>query len=191
MWGGQSIFDNVTKDDLILAFFPCIYFCCLSQMAFNWGYINYQKLGVKEKTDKILERSSNREKFFCLAVKMVAIAEERNLKLIMENPWGEQTFLKNGNFVKSPSVVDMDRTRRGDYFKKPTAYWFFGFEPTNGNTIQITPMAKRKIVCKCKKGLYAGICSEERSMISPDYARNFICDFIIGKKQDIGQLSLF
>lgn len=37
----------------------------------------------------------------------------------------------------------------------------------------------------------AGICSEERSMISPDYARNFICDFIIGKKQEINQLSLF
>jgi hypothetical protein len=23
----------------------------------------------------------------------------------------------------------------------------------------------------------------ERSMISPDYARNFICDFILGKEQ--------
>jgi hypothetical protein len=29
----------------------------------------------------------------------------------------------------------------------------------------------------------AGMCSEERSMISPDYARNFICDFILGKQQ--------
>lgn len=28
-----------------------------------------------------------------------------------------------------------------------------------------------------------GISAEERSMISPDYARNFICDFIIGKQQ--------
>ena len=39
----------------------------------------------------------------------------------------------------------------------------------------------------------AGVCSEERSMISPDYARNFICDFIIGKEQqDIQkQLTLF
>lgn len=29
----------------------------------------------------------------------------------------------------------------------------------------------------------AGMCNEERSLISPDYARNFICDFIIGKEQ--------
>ena len=37
----------------------------------------------------------------------------------------------------------------------------------------------------------SGICDEDRSMISPDYARNFICDFIIGKKQLHTQLSLF
>lgn len=43
---------------------------------------------------------------------------------------------------------------------------------------------KQKIISKCKQGVKAGICSEERSMISPDYARNFICDFIIGKKQE-------
>ena len=34
-------------------------------------------------------------------------------------------------------------------------------------------------------------CSEERSMISPDYARNFICDFILGKEQIGTQLNLF
>lgn len=31
----------------------------------------------------------------------------------------------------------------------------------------------------------------ERSMISPDYARNFICDFILGKEQRHSQKSLF
>ena len=28
-------------------------------------------------------------------------------------------------------------------------------------------------------------------MISPDYARNFICDFILGKEQKATQLNLF
>lgn len=40
-------------------------------------------------------------------------------------------------------------------------------------------------------GKTAGICSEERSLISPDYARNFICDFIIGKNQEHTQMDLF
>ena len=37
----------------------------------------------------------------------------------------------------------------------------------------------------------SGICDEDRSMISPDYARNFICDFILGKEQDNTLLTLF
>lgn len=41
-----------------------------------------------------------------------------------------------------------------------------------------------------KPSRQAGICSEERSMISPDYARNFIKDFILGK-QNVTQLNLF
>lgn len=36
---------------------------------------------------------------------------------------------------------------------------------------------------------HAGICSEERSMIHPDYARNFICDFILGREQKHTQLA--
>lgn len=44
---------------------------------------------------------------------------------------------------------------------------------------------------KTKEIKSAGICSEERSLISPDYARNFICDFILGKVQKHTQLDLF
>ena len=42
-----------------------------------------------------------------------------------------------------------------------------------------------------KKAPHAGLCSEERSTISPDYARNFICDFIIGKEQEHTERTLF
>ena len=36
-----------------------------------------------------------------------------------------------------------------------------------------------------------GVCSTERSMINPKYARNFICDFILGKTQKHSLLNLF
>ena len=62
--GKPSLWDNITQDDLIMAFFPCIYFCEKSQVAMTWDYVNYRKLTPKEKSDKILERSANREKFF-------------------------------------------------------------------------------------------------------------------------------
>jgi len=188
--GNPSIFDLISEDDLVLAFFPCIYFCALSQMAFSFGYTNYRKLSTKEKTDKILERSGNRELFFRLCVKMVSVAIQRNIRLILENPWAEQTFLKS-NFITPPTFVDENRMRRGDYFVKPTAYWFFNCEPTNGFSYQFDKVRTKKTILSSKQGAKAGLCSEERSMISSDYARNFICDFIIGKQQIHSQLSLF
>ena len=178
--GGASLFDNISKDDIIVAFFPCIYFCALSQMSMYWTCINYRNKTDKEKTDLILERSANREKFFRLAVKMLAVAKMKGLRLIMENPWSEQTFLKS-NFVAAPTLVDMNRMKRGDYFKKPTAYWFINCEPTNGFTHQEDK--EMKTILSSRPSGQTGLCSEDRSMISPDYARNFICDFILGKEQ--------
>lgn len=186
--GKPSLFDDITQDDLIMAFFPCIYFCAMSQMAFSWGCTNYRKLTTKQATEEILMRSKNREKFFGLAVKMLCVAKTRNIRLIMENPWSEQTYLK-ANFVIAPTCVDNNRMMRGDYFMKPTAYWFISCEPTHGLTIQNDK--KKKTIMNCKGSDKSGLCSEERSMISPDYARNFICDFIIGKQQSYTFKTLF
>lgn len=157
-------------------------------MMFSFNDRNYRRLTMKEKTDAILKRSQNREYFFSIAVKMLSLAHQRSLRLIMENPWSEQTFLKS-NFVAAPTLVDKNRLQRGDYFSKPTAYWFVNAEPTHGFTEQRDK--KKKTVYNAKQSKQAGVCSEERSMISPDYARNFICDFIIGKEQIGSQLNLF
>jgi len=186
--GRPSIFDDINKDDLIIAFFPCIYFCCLSQMSFGWNCHNYQNQDTKQKTEAILNRSMNREKFFRLAVKMFAVVDMKGLRLIMENPWSMQTFLK-ANFILPPTIVDNDRTLRGDVYKKPTAYWFYNCKNTNGQTMQKIHKARRIIDQPHERG--GGICSEVRSTITNDYARNFICDFILGKEQEFSQLSLF
>lgn len=186
--GQESIFDKMTNDDLIMAFFPCIYFCAPSQMNFTWGCINYRKMSYKEKTDAILKRSSDREKFYALAIKMFSVVAERGLRLIMENPWSENTYLK-ANFIIPPALIDNNRMLRGDYRIKPTAYWYVNCEPTNGKSYQNDK--EKKIHMKSRGSKVAGICSEERSMIHPDYARNFICDFIIGKEQQHTMRSLF
>lgn len=186
--GKPSIFDKIGGGDLILAFFPCIYFCAISQIAFTWNNKNYKRMDVKQKTDAILERMKHREYFYSLAVKMLCIAKQRGIKLIMENPWSEQTYLK-ANFVLPPTLIDKNRMLRGDYYVKPTAYWFINCEPTHGKSIQKDK--EKRLIMNCKKGKEAGLCSEERSLISPDYARNFICDFVIGKEQKHTVKTLF
>ena len=180
--GGQSVFDSITCDDLIMAFFPCIYFFAPSQMNFTWGCINYRNLSIKQKTDAILERDKNRACFYGLAIKMFAVAQERGIRLIMENPWSENTYLK-ANFILPPALVDNNRMMRGDYRVKPTAYWFINCEPTHGSTLQLDKLNEKKTHMKSRGSSVAGLCSEERSMISPDYARNFICDFLLGREQ--------
>ena len=188
--GYDSIFDVITKDDLIMAFFPCIYFTgSTNPCYYTLENINYRSLSLREKFEKILERSRNRQKFFELINMLVAVCLYKGIRLIIENPYDNSMhFLKN-NFIKEPSVIDKNRLLRGDYFQKPTGYWYFNCEPTYGESFQ--PDKEPKRVWDAKRGTKAGICSEERSMISPDYARNFICDFIIGKKQNFGQMELF
>jgi len=107
--------------------------------------------------------------------------------MVVENPYNGEHYLKTT--FETPQLIDRNRMLRGDYYIKPTAYWFVNCEPTWGMSIQKDKEQKR--IAYSKSAEQAGICSEERSMISPDYARNFICDFIIGKPQNNTQLNLF
>lgn len=142
----------------------------------------------REKIGKIIERSDNRQRFYHLLIKLFCVVMERGLKMVVENPYSPLHYLHN-NFLLPPSLIDRNRRLRGDYFVKPTQYWFVGFEPTHGCTLQENPI--KKSIRKSKSAVKTGVCSEERSMISPDYARNFICDFIIGKEQLGTQKCLF
>ena len=51
--------------------------------------------------------------------------------------------------------------------------------------VQKAEAKEKKVVFDCGSSKEAGLCSEERSLISPDYARNFICDFILGDGQTV------
>ena len=186
-----SIFDNITSNDLIMAFFPCIYFTgSTNPVLFTLGHNNYKNLTLREKLDKIIQRGKDRQYFYEMIQKMVGVCLLRNLRLIIENPWSTNGahYLKD-NFFKNPDLIDNNRTLRGDDFVKPTGYWFFNCEPTFGCSFE--PNKNHNIIFKCKPSKMGGVCSTERSMINPKYARNFICDFILGKQQKHSLLNLF
>lgn len=221
--GKPSLFDNVGGQDLIFAFFPCIRFCSvMEQMQHEDFYDASQRrrkdFGTKEYYERKWEvlRGMSQERFYLydLALKMTAICQIRGIRMIMENPYHPTNFTNHFWFMRV-TVIDKDRTMRGDYFRKPTGYWYVGCKPTHGETYQPTPRnrvrtitagsgaqkTKQKNKGKVEKEeldrMYIdhkspnGICDEDRSMISPDYARNFICDFILGKEQVGTQLSMF
>lgn len=180
--GGVNLFDKITPDDLIIAFFPCIEFSCVAQMWFSLGQRDYRTWDTKRIFDYMLNKNHERARLFALLYKFVCVCLTRKIRMVFENPWALNTYLKQNVFLKPPTIVDEDRTRRGDFRIKPTAYWFWNCEPTHGFTHQ---PYKGHVYNhnELKKAPKAGLCSEERSMISPDYARNWICDFILGKEQ--------
>ena len=161
-----------------MAFFPCIYFCENNQLFFSGKHKNLWGMTRRERADAILERSRSRQHIYELCLKFFTLCDERGLRLIVENPHATSHYLAN-NFPYAPALIDRNRTLRGDYFNKPTQYWFVNCEPTQCASLQTA--AKHKRITSGHPGARAGICSEDRSMISPDYARNFISDFILGE----------
>lgn len=186
--GKASIFDSMLTQDLVFAFFPCTYFETMSMMFFDGSHYSLKNKPMEEKIETALARLKKREKYFELLYKLVSICCKRNLRLIIENPASNPNYLFNQNFFK-PSFIDYNRQKRGDYLKKPTAYWFFNCSPTSGLSFEKT--IEQKKITESKPSKIGGLCSKERSEISATYARNFICDFVIGKIQKNTYKSLF
>lgn len=175
--GRPSVFETIESDDLIMAFFPCIYFCEANVRMFRFEDLNYRNKTRVEVIHKMLERSRSRQHFWELALKMFAMVERRGLRMVVENPYNTQHYLHQ-YFPYRPKIIDWNRRVRGDYFQKPTQYFFVNCEPSRCTSLQDDK--EHKTAWDAKSAPKAGLCSEERSMISPDYALNFINDFLLG-----------
>lgn len=168
--GEPSFLDKIGQEDLIFAFFPCTYFSTQSQLLFNLSCRQYNKLTTRQKCERIITRSFARNFYYTTLIKLFAVAMERNLRMIVENPWGHGTSYLRNNFLIAPTFVDYNRTLRGDNYRKPTAYWFVNCEPTRGR--MYVERTKERRIQDTKKGI-------ERSLITPQYADAFIHDFIL------------
>jgi hypothetical protein len=109
----------------------------------------------------------------------------RNLKLVVENPYSEEHFLRR-YWCYLPSIIDKDRRENGDYYAKPTQYWFLNCEPKNNlvfEPISYNHLGVSDAIRLMKKEDYvktgAKNIKEARSMIHPDYANRFIRQYLI------------
>ena len=162
-----------------MAFFPCIHFCDAKTLFFRCQHISQKGWSLSKKMECNIREAKEREYFFILLMKMFSVMDLKHLRMVMENPYNTSgmTYLENNFMI--PTLIDKNRMERGDYFIKPTGYWFVNCKPTTGYSFQKDK--QQKTIMKMKNAPRRGLCSEERSMISPDYARNFIADFILGK----------
>lgn len=131
-WDGKpSLFDSITPDDLIMAFFPCIYFEVLQQTFFTLSAFGTNGWTMRRKIDYAMDRMDRRSEFHKLLYKLYGICLEMKLRQIIENPYGNPYLIHGQNFP-APTLIDVNRMTRGDHFVKPTAYRFVGCEPCRG-----------------------------------------------------------
>lgn len=185
--GAPSIFDNITKDDLSIAFFPCVYFNQSNMNLFTGLAIQYKGKNRREVNECIIKREGMRAYYYKQLLKLCTLYEDNELRMIVENPYTQPHYLRN-NFPYTPALIDHNRQRRGDYYKKPTQYFYINCQPTYGESFQ-PPKEIRKV--ESAGGHVGSKCDRERSEISYDYARNFICDFILGTKKSNSLKTLF
>jgi hypothetical protein len=170
--GKSSIFDAMTERDLIIAFFPCTRFEDQIMLWFRGQCSNAKQWNTSEKINKSMELHNELHEMYMDVSKLVAICLRRGLRLIIENPYSAQHYLRQYWCLK-PSIIDTDRTRRGDQYKKPTQYYFINCEPEHNFIFEPLIHVERK---KCKFGFKDG---KERSMIHPQYANRFVREFIL------------
>lgn len=188
--GRWSIFDEISKGDLIIAFFPCIYFCEANMMFFCGTNLNYKKKGMTKTQiiEQVMRRDRQRSKYYQTLLQLFYVCEERGLRLIVENPYNAHHYLRF-NFPYEPAVIDMNRRLRGDYVKKPTQYFFLNCTPAGKVSMQFDK--EQEFTRNRRAAKTGGVCSSDRSMISDDYAHNFICDHILGIDSGHTQPTLF
>ena len=180
MRGGASIFDKMNQDDLILAFFPCTRFEAQVIMYFRGDANGLDKWNIEQKLKYAMDLHEELHHYYMLISKLVLIALKKNLKLVIENPYNEQHYLKRYWCIK-PKIIDFDRRQWGDYFMKPTQYYFINFEPKNNLILdEGLEFVEKKKVIDC------ALCDKERSLIHPQYARRFIRSYLIdGNEQNL------
>ena len=173
--GGKSIFDKIDNYDLIFAFFPCIRFTQMAELFFKQLGKQYCNKSEYEKISAAMQAERERKDLFENFSKMVQVCMQKKLKLIIENPYSTNHYLVQYFPIKA-KLIDMDRRERGDFFQKPTQYWFINCEPSyNIDALFIVQTIQR--INKRINDLPFG--SKERSEISPEYAEQFIKEFIL------------
>ena len=170
--GDVSIFDKfVGGSHFIIAFFPCIRFENQCYMMFQGTQSQLKNKSDEYKLEYDMKLHQELHELYNLVTKLVLVCIKRKIPLVIENPYSTEHYLTR-YWALRPQVIDKDRTQRGDWYEKPTQYYFVNCEPKYNFIME--PMIVHK-----KKHVHLTNDKVERSLISKDYANRFIREFLI------------
>ena len=180
-----SVFDSIGKDDLIFAFFPCIRFENQIMLWFRGQNHAQDNWSIRQKMIYDMKLLTELKDMYFLVNKLFMICQDRNLNLIMENPYSEEHFLRRYWCIPA-TMIDRDRRQNGDYYAKPTQYWFVNIEKKENVLFEI--ITDNSVNCKdaieSMNSTHYGHTGAKnqrvaRSMIHPDYANRFVRQYLL------------
>lgn len=164
----------MTSDDIVMAFFPCTRFENQIQLQMRGQAFNQKNYSDEKKLEFSMKYFNECNENFQLISKLVMIAYRKGLKLIIENPYSKQHILYQFWSIR-PTEIDPNRHAHGDYYKKPTMYYFINCEPKLNLLFEGVEIKPKKRIGYTNNKV-------ERSMISSDYARWFIKEKLLDEK---------
>ena len=179
--GVPSALDDINADDFVIAFFPCTYFCEMSELRGRLTYYDFAEARKapervvslaypsRESWSRVRRQIESRFAFFRRWCSLLELAYERDWHLVCENPWNPGGWLHRFS-PGPPTLIDRDRSAHGDAFKKPTAFYMVNFAPRL--PMLPLPHARRRV-----RDTSVQI---ERSRILPGYADNFVRRVVLG-----------
>ena len=170
--GGQSVFDNIAKDDICFAFFPCVRFSIQIELEFRAGSYQGQMWSDEKNLEYDIKLHKERDMLYEKICQLAIVAIRKKIKMIIENPYSERHYLTQYWCLK-PSLIDNNRQLNGDYYKKPTQYFFLNCKPKNNVIFEALEYVEPNKI-KCGKRIGGNNIQVSRSMIHPQYADRFI-----------------
>ena len=167
----ESIFNGINKNDLVIAFFPCIYFSDQSQLLSRGDNYGQKEWSLEKKLEYSIQQMQKRQGYYSNLCSLCLIAIKKGFKLIIENPYGKVNFLKQF-FPLKPGLVLYDRRKMGDFYKKPTQFFFINCVPEFNLWGDCATTIGEQNLVEDNNGF-------SRSVISPTFAKNFIKTYII------------
>lgn len=179
--GKPSIFDQIGKDDICMAFFPCTRFEAKIPLMMRGEAFQQKKWTDIQKLECSISLQKELNELYILLSKMTILCLRKEFPMIIENPYTQPHYLRTYWCMK-PALIDLDRTENGDYYKKPTQYWFLNCKPEQNLVFEPIEYVKVRNISNTK-GTENTTRKVERSLMHPQYADRFIRQYILKEEQ--------
>ena len=176
-----SLFDEIEENDLILAFFPCTRFQAYNCANFQGKNYGMRDWDIERKLLYSMSLHEELHNLYTLISKLFLISIRGGYQMIVENPYTQPHYLTMF-FPVEPKIVIQDRYKEGDYFSKPTQFFFVNCRPEQNVVFEsILPLEHltKDQATHIEKNVNTQV---KRSLIHPQFADRFIKTYILDKE---------